>query len=83
MFSLCRKLQSYRTSILSSHSGCEHLKFGYAEINDFDYLDPTGHKQKLHYYFSKSSSDYLSAPADAINYIREILVSVGVLREAA
>lgn len=50
---------------------------------DFDYLDPTGHKQKLHYYFSKSSSDYLSAPADAINYIREILVSVGVLREAA
>ena len=50
---------------------------------DFDYLDPTGHRQKLHYYFSKSSSDYLSAPADAINYIREILVSVGVLREAA
>lgn len=65
-------------------NGIDPSEMGVKRIEiEFRYQDPTGQIQTFLFYFSKSTSDYQSAPADAIGYIREILVSVGVIREAA
>ena len=50
---------------------------------DFVYQDPMGERQTLRYFFSQSTSDYQSAPADAVISIRDILLDIGIIREAA
>ena len=50
---------------------------------DFVYQDPMGERQTLRYFFSQSTSDYQSAPADAVISIRDILLDIEIIREAA